>query len=133
MKLSVYEDKGLKELAEVMPIDILFFEYREELKKVIVHTRSKEYYLTGSINYWHDLVKINGFRFMRSDRNSSINMDQVRAADFMQNCAYFDSNPTPDSKRCAFSGVRFMQLLEKLEMPLSRLNFAKKRKEIIII
>jgi uncharacterized protein YaiL (DUF2058 family) len=133
MKLSVYQDLVLKELTQVTPSDILYFQYEEEIKKIIVRTRTKNYYLTGSINYWSDLMAINGFNFMIAGRDSIINIDQVRAVECGRNFAYFEQNPTPDSKYCAFSKVRFMYLIEKIGVPLSRVKFAEKRKELILI
>lgn len=133
MKLSVYQDLALKELTQVTPSDILFFQYEEEIKKIIVRTHTKNYYLTGSINYWSDLMAINGFNFMIAGRDSIINIDQVRAVECGRNFAYFEQTPTPDSKYCAFSKVRFMYLIEKIGVPLSRVKFAEKRKELILI
>ncbi|MEK8215468.1 LytTR family transcriptional regulator DNA-binding domain-containing protein [Paenibacillus sp. FSL L8-0463] len=133
MKLSVYREVALKELTELTPSDILFFEYEEEIKKIIVRTHSKEYYLTGSIIYWNDLMAINGFNFMIAGRDSIINIDQVRAVECGRNFAYFENTPTPDSKYCAFSKARFMYLVDKIGIPLSRVKFAEKRKELILI
>lgn len=133
MKLSVYRDIALKELTEVTPLDILFFEYEEGIKRIIVRTRNKEYYLTGSINYWNDLMSINGFNFMLAGRDSIINIDQVRAVDPDRSFAYFDCNPTPDSKCCAFSKARFMYLTDKVNISPSRVKYAEKRKELILI
>lgn len=133
MKLSVYREIALKELTEVTPSDILFFQYEEEIKKIIVRTRSRKYYLTGSINYWSDLMAINGFNFMIAGRDSIINIDQVRAVECGRNFAYFEQDPMSDSQYCAFSKARFMYLMDKIGIPLSRVKFAEKRKELILI
>lgn len=133
MKLSVYRDIALKELTEVTPADILFFKYEEEIKKIIVEAHSNKYYLTGSINYWSDLMTINGFNFMMAGRDSIINIDQVKSVECGRNFAYFEDSPTSGSRYCAFSKARFMYLIEKIGIPLSRVKFAEKRKELILI
>jgi DNA-binding LytR/AlgR family response regulator len=109
--ISVTEEINGGGLTSISINQILFIEYLRSAKRIIVHTESNTYYTVGTLVYWLDLFKLNGYNFIRADRIGVINVDAIQSVDKFFYRAYFSNDRK--GKFCPFAEDRIKVIKRK--------------------
>jgi DNA-binding LytR/AlgR family response regulator len=109
--ISVTKEVDGSGLFSVLINQILFIEYLRSEKRIIVHTELNTYYTVGTLVYWLDLFKLNGYNFARADRIGVINVDAIQLVDKFFCRAYFSAERR--GKYCPLAEDRIKEIKRK--------------------
>lgn len=110
-----------------LPIDaVAYIEYSTKIDRVIVHTVDSCYYMCGTLKFWQAALEGSGYRFLLVDRTNVVNVDNIVILDDQYNIAYFESNITPNSKRCTFTKIRYNEVKKLIMSTQTRMTLDEK-------
>ncbi|AIQ69510.1 LytTR family DNA-binding domain-containing protein [Paenibacillus graminis] len=108
--LSVTKDHAGKRGLYPLPVeDILYLRFSSKYRCVVVTTAVREYYTTGTLNYWTEVINNSGFRFSLADRTASINLMKVVQVDRFSKTAFFDGD-----EKCMLSEKGYKTLMKEI-------------------
>jgi DNA-binding LytR/AlgR family response regulator len=100
-----------------LPInDVIFMEYDMIVKGVFVNTLNDKLYIAGTLTYWTDALKAQGYHFEKVDRNYVVQIPTIKKLDKIFTKAYFEYETTPLSKSVTLSQRQFKEVVTQIKV-----------------
>ncbi|PAF31841.1 hypothetical protein CHI14_09310 [Paenibacillus sp. 7516] len=106
-------DKGIR---DVHMSSILYMKWDSRLDRVVLHTIEGLFYLPGPLVYWQNAMNSMGFKFLKVDRSTIINSDNIVKVDQIYKEAFFEHNVSRDSVKCEIAHHRYRKFVKELQI-----------------
>ncbi|ODA08492.1 LytTR family transcriptional regulator DNA-binding domain-containing protein [Paenibacillus polymyxa] len=113
--VSVTSDpEGLSGYIDLHVNSIWFISYKRGIDRLVVHTETSKYYMTGPLKYCMNALNKSGFNFVYADRSNIFNADNVVVINTLFKEVYFEKEVTKKSKRCEIAHNRYDEAISRL-------------------
>jgi DNA-binding LytR/AlgR family response regulator len=104
-------------MSGIVSVDLNVVDYlacESEKKRIVIYAGEEIYYTMGTIKYWETAIANTGeYRFIKVDRNTLVNIVNIKILDSRYRVAYFSSNK---KFGCEFAHHKFTEYEEIIKM-----------------
>ncbi|MEK3787525.1 LytTR family DNA-binding domain-containing protein [Paenibacillus sp. FSL K6-1230] len=110
------EPDGAGGIKHVNISDVWYMKYSSRLDRIVVHTQRDEYFMTGTITYWEQALNDSRFKYLKLDRSTLVNTDNIVVVNSIYKRVFFEYDPGRRSKSCDIVNHRYKQLQRMIEV-----------------